>query len=281
MKSAVIIGAGQMGRAAASLLNLNNIRLLAFGDNDPGKWDDDSVPVVSVEAAVRMMLDEIIIGVLGSDRASELAAQVRTLGYCGRVRFIAELYHDFDIRSRCIRKLAERIDAQKIPGAVAELGVYRGDTAWQLNEAMPGRQLYLFDTFEGFDEADVAAEKMRSLSGAQTGRFSDTSEELVLGRMPHPEKCILRRGYFPETAEGLENERYAFVSMDADLYLPTLAGLEYFFPRLSAGGVIVLHDFDNSQFAGVGKAVEEYEAQNGPLRSVPLGDLHGSLVIIK
>ena len=104
--------------------------------------------------------------------------------------------------------------------------------------------------------------------------------------MLHPENCVIKNGYFPETAEGLEDETFAFVSLDPDLYAPVLSGLEFFYPRLSGGGVIVVHDYDNKQFEGVRRAVFEFEQEllsrgEGPLALVPLGDLHGSCVIIK
>lgn len=36
---------------------------------------------------------------------------------------------------------------------------------------------------------------------------------------------------------------FTFVSVDCDLYALTKAGLEFFFPRLSKGGMIICHDF--------------------------------------
>ena len=90
----------------------------------------------------------------------------------------------------------------------------------------------------------------------------------------------MRRGYFPETAEGLE-ETFALVSLDADLYAPTLAGLRWFYPRMARGGMILLHDYNSSQFDGVRRAVKEYEDEAERLALVPLCDLHGTAVIVK
>jgi O-methyltransferase len=47
--------------------------------------------------------------------------------------------------------------------------------------------------------------------------------------MKYKENCIVRKGYFPETAEDLEDE-FVFVSIDADLYEPIYNGLCYFYP---------------------------------------------------
>ena len=46
---------------------------------------------------------------------------------------------------------------------------------------------------------------------------------------------IVRQGYVPETLNGLEDERFAFVLLDLDLYKPTLASLEFFYGRIHPG----------------------------------------------
>lgn len=283
MNRVIIIGAGQMGRTLAELININRNEIIAFGDNDESKWTAASAnpPVVSVEKAVSMEPDTVFIGVLGEERTEALTRQIRELGYSGEIRLLRDVHNLFDIRSRSIRLLASEIIASGVPGDVAELGVYKGDTAWQLNELFPDRRLYIFDTFEGFDERDVNTEKRLKVSGAQEKDFADTSVEAVMNRLPHRNMATVRKGYFPETAQGLENLKFAFVSLDADLYEPTLSGLEYFYPRLEAGGAIVIHDYNNRRFAGVKLAVEEYEKKTGTLRKVPLADLHGSCVIVK
>lgn len=308
MKKVVIIGAGQMGRAVRRMLNPGKMEFLGFADNDSSKWTEGYEKpgsggcvaagdvnggdrVFPVKYAVEMNPDIIIISVLGADRARSLKEQIKVCRFYGEILFLNELKDVFDIRSRCIIELAERI--AKIPGAIGELGVYKGHTAALLNGLFPDRKLYLFDTFEGFDERDIAAEQQGSsvrpdgrLSYAKPGDFSDTSLEAVLAGMPYPGQCIPRKGFFPDTAAGLAHVRFALVSIDPDLYAPALAGLRFFYERLNPGGAIVLHDYNNLQFEGIKKAVAKFEeelaaAGQPPLKLVPLGDLHGSCVIIK
>ena len=147
-----------------------------------------------------------------------------------------------------------------------------------INHYWPERKLYLFDTFEGFDERDAEADRAGKFSTA-TEDFSRTSEELVLRKMEHPDKCIIRKGWFPETAEGID-DKFCFVSLDADLYQPILAGLEYFYPRLSHGGVIMVHDFNNKLYNGVRQAVREFSDKNS-VGYVCLPDECGTAVIVK
>ncbi|MEI3169119.1 MAG: hypothetical protein V8S58_15145 [Lachnospiraceae bacterium] len=55
----------------------------------------------------------------------------------------------------------------------------------------------------------------------------------------------------------------------------------YFYPRLSSSGMILLHDYNNTQFRGCKEAVRQYEQTATPLLLVPLCDLHGTAVILK
>ena len=302
MKKIVIAGAGQMGMAAARIMDPNNAQLLGFADNDAEKWTlpdgsyPDTIttgsrpPVFSIQTAVDLAPDEFLISPLDKERARAIAEQLKLCRFYGDVVQLRDMYADFDIRSTCIRELAHRISEfpgeAEVPGAIAELGVYQGDTAWQMNYYMPDRQFYLFDTFEGFSESDIATEKAYALSRASAGEFADTSVGAVMERMPHPEMCRVRKGHFSETAAGLTHSVFAFVSLDADLYEPTMAGLEFFYPRLNEGGVMIIHDYNSARFRGVRQAVKEYEKKlinsgGAPLKLVPLGDLHGSCVIIK
>ena len=283
MERIVILGAGQFGLAALSLLNMENLEVCAFGDNSPRLWGQNirSIPVLSVEEAIGFCPNLVLISVADENRSQSLAAQARSLGFAGRLLFMHELRQYFDVRSAVLLRLGESLKKRGIPGSLAELGVYKGDTARTINALFPDRPLYLFDTFEGFDARDVEKEKAQGFSQAEKGEFSDTSPEAVLSRLPFPERAIVRQGYFPETAAGLEAERFALVSLDADLFAPILAGLEFFYPRLNPGGAILLHDFDSRRFPGAGKAVEAYEKAHGPLPLVPLCDLHGSAVIVR
>ena len=46
--------------------------------------------------------------------------------------------------------------------------------------------------------------------------------------MPFPDHCIPVKGFFPESAKGIEDS-FVLVSLDADLYDPIYAGLHFFF----------------------------------------------------
>ena len=95
-----------------------------------------------------------------------------------------------------------------------------------------------------------------------------------------PEKAVVRQGLFPATAAGLETERFCLVSLDVDLEESSYAGLCWFLPRMSEGGYLLLHDYNNPRLPGVKRAVERWEAERGRLRTVPLCDVNGTLAIL-
>ena len=182
-------------------------------------------------------------------------------------------------RMMSLKLAANRIVQKNVPGAIAELGVYRGELAAVLNRLFADRTLYLFDTFEGFSDNDLSDGQERKHSRAAAGDFKDTSLEMVISRMAHPEKIVVCKGYFPDTTEGLE-DTFALVSLDVDLYKPTIAGLQYFYPRLSRGGCIFVHDYNNRRFNGVRTAVEEFLDMTGaPIVQLP--DLAGTIIVAK
>jgi len=170
-------------------------------------------------------------------------------------------------------------ELQSADGAVAELGVYQGGFARYIDQAFPARKFYLFDTFEGFDQRDVKREQDKGFSdGSQ--RFDDTSVEMVLKQMKEPGRCIIRKGFFPDTFAGLENERFSFVSLDADLYEPIHSGLVHFYPRLVQNGVIMIHDYNNSNYPGCREAVQDF-CKKSCIPYVPVPDIGGTVVIRK
>ena len=282
MGTIILLGAGQMGQAAYRLVNRAHYTVTAFADNNPALWGGTlcGCPILSVEDAAARAPDGFLIAVAGQDRTEALRAQLRALGYAGEVRALSEYMEALDIRGAVLSLLAERME--HLPGAVAELGVYRGDFAALLSRAFPRRTLYLFDTFEGFDPRDVGAEAEKGYSRAAEGAFANTSVDAVLSKLAAPENAVVRKGYFPETAAGLDPDlRFCLVSLDADLYTPTLSGLRWFYPRLAPGGVLLVHDYWNARFSGVRAAVEAFEAERGRLLVLPVGDLHGSAMVVR
>ena len=176
------------------------------------------------------------------------------------------------VRLKTLEAISMRLE--NVAGATAELGVNRGAFARWINELLPDRTIYLFDTFAGFDP-----EESRDCGAGFREAHRNTTVETVLAALPHPEKAVIRPGLFPETAVGLDAERFALVSLDADLETSTLEGLDFFMPRINKGGYLLLHDYNDPKLPGVRKALERWETEHGKVLAVPLCDVNGTLVI--
>ena len=213
--------------------------------------------------------------ILGTELLSALIPKQRLVTtpaqlHCGRLPE-QELSNDY-IRLATLELLTRRLES--VPGAAAELGVYRGFFARCINHLLPNRKLYLFDSFEGFAEDACASESFQAA-------HRNTAVDKVLSILPHPETVTVKPGFFPESLDGLE-ERFCLVSLDVDFYQTTLDGLRYFWPRLERGGYLLLHDWGSPDLPGVRQALQEYEAEIcSPIPACPLCDVGGTLVLCK
>ena len=172
----------------------------------------------------------------------------------------------------------ERIKQDNIEGSFAELGVYKGETAKIIRESAKGRQLFLFDTFAGFDDKDLDVEPSNETK-YNTKNFSDITLDDVKLFVGNDQNIKYVKGYFPESLTKEHDTKYAFINLDADLYKPTKAALEYFYPRLSNAGVIIIHDY-NHNWQGNRKAVDEF-VNTIPETIIEITDWKGSAMIIK
>ncbi|MBR3722267.1 MAG: hypothetical protein IKN12_05815 [Selenomonadaceae bacterium] len=191
-----------------------------------------------------------------------------------------------DRRVIWLASFAQYAKSATMPGNVAECGVNCGEFAYYINKYFADKKLYLFDTFDGFASKDLEAERslgerafLESLFNT-CDCFKVASLDIVKKRMPHLQKCEFHVGYFPASAEGID-DNFCFVNLDTDLYQPILAGLEFFFPKMVDGGVILVHDYFNSSLPGVQKAIVDFENKSGTrLHKFPIAD-YCSLAIVK
>ncbi|MGD2133817.1 MAG: TylF/MycF/NovP-related O-methyltransferase [Maricaulaceae bacterium] len=164
-------------------------------------------------------------------------------------------------------------------GDYAEVGTYQGNFGRMIFKRMtPAAKYFCFDTFEGFDDRDMKAED----DGVRQ-QFTDTSLEKVRQAITGgaaDDNLVLRKGFFPDTFKGLGDRVWRFVLLDPDLYAPIKAGLELFWPKMTPGGLIMIHDYLNPGFAGARKAVDEYFLPRG-IRPMVWPDVAGTALVVR
>ena len=137
-------------------------------------------------------------------------------------------------------------------GGTAECGVYRGSSSWLICNNSGGKAHYCFDSFEGLSEPDQcdgeywAKADLNSPESVANDRLADFSNVYILA------------GWIPTRFDDVESNEFSFVHIDVDLYAPTKASLEFFYPRLVDGGIIVMDDYGFETCPGARRAADEY-----------------------
>lgn len=168
---------------------------------------------------------------------------------------------------------AKYIADAKVPGAVVECGVAKGAQIGMMSRALrdanDARRFHLFDSFEGIPMAgpkdteqpgigaiqhDVNAplcERLKS-SGVSSCSAEQVAENLrkwgCVGDFQYHE------GWFQDTVPDFA-EPIALLRLDGDLYESTMVCLEYLYPLVALGGLVVIDDY---ALGGCATAVNEY-----------------------
>lgn len=277
MNNVIIFGTAGTGQKIYNKVK-NEENVIYFTDNNEKLWGSeyDGIKIINPQELMRVDFDYIHIGSMCGMKA--ISKQLEAMGIPKY-----KLRNDMALvqtRSRILflENVAKLAYKRGLHGSVAEAGVYKGEYAKEINRCFPDRKLYLFDTFEGFVAADIKEEKRQS--HIEADYLKNTSLNIVMNCMPYKEMCIVKKGFFPDTTKDVEDS-FVYVSLDMDLYKPTLEGIRYFYPRLVTGGIIAIHDFFSDAYPNIEQAVFEYEKEIGAnLNLVPVGD-DISIAIIK
>lgn len=155
----------------------------------------------------------------------------------------------------------KRLCAQAPYGMLAEVGVYKGGSLKYLAQNFPNRHFFGFDTFQGLPE-----EKWQEGEPHKPGDFSDTSLESVKSYIARPNVTLVA-GLFPDSAADFQALPFSFVHVDTDFYQSVRDCIEWFYPRLSEGGIMVFDDYQWPNCPGVQRALKDTGMHYQPTRA--------------
>jgi hypothetical protein len=173
------------------------------------------------------------------------------------------------------------ISQTRIPGDIVECGVWKGGSMMAVARTLLGegdrkRDLYLFDTFEGMTDPtghDVTADGETATALLNSTARSEDRESLwciahkdgvrvAMESTHYPiDRIHLIQGRVEETVPAKAPDRIALLRLDTDWYESTRHEMEYLYPRLERGGVLIVDDYGH--WMGARKAVDEYLALTG------------------
>lgn len=159
-------------------------------------------------------------------------------------------------------------------GWIVELGVYKGGSLAYLAKNFPNRDIVGFDTFEGLPKEHWTVAEIH-----QPGDFSDNSYWAVKEflQLQGIKNVDLLKGFFPSigthfnlSSRGMNDrdvKKYSFVHVDFDFYKGIKSAIEFYYPILEPGGIMVFDDYEWPNCPGVKKALDESGLKYQPTRA--------------
>lgn len=180
-------------------------------------------------------------------------------------------YNNFSQDRKFILKEFGRF-VSSFEGDIAECGSYQGASAYYLAKTNPKTTIHCIDSFEGLSSPSqddiVNSPEHRPW---QTGDLSSPLE-VITKNLANFTNVKIYKGWIPDVFADLTERKYKLVHIDVDLYEPTKASVEYFFPRMISGGIMILDDYGSLLCPGAKKAADEYFDRIGlPVLLFPSG----------
>jgi len=170
-------------------------------------------------------------------------------------------------RDRFRRLVREFERTLALDGHVAECGCFRGLSSFLLcsrlrqhDARFDGSGYEIYDSFCGLsdpqpeDAVPPDADEI-VVHSLKARNFAFPLEEVQRALAAFP-RISYGAGWIPGAFPN-DERRYRFAHIDVDLYQPTKASLEYFWPRRVRGGAMVCDDYN---WGGAKRAVEEFAA---------------------
>ena len=168
-----------------------------------------------------------------------------------------------------------------VPGDVVEFGCYKADTSvlyQKLLESMGhggsissenqanqiGQKiLWLYDSFEGLP-AKTREDNSAAGDAFQAGKLLVTKREVIekfkkMGlKLPK-----IKKAFFDDLDIIYDiPEKISYAFLDGDLYQSIKTSLRLVTEKMSPGGVIIVHDYNNPELPGSARAVDEWLKSN-------------------
>lgn len=171
--------------------------------------------------------------------------------------------------------LFNRLERDRVPGAVVEFGTYFGHWMQVLAEMQErrgwSREFWGFDSFEGLPEPDKELNPQVWTKGMYTAPFDEVKARLQVDKRPW---IKLVKGWFSDTliqSPAVDVADVAYARVDGDLYESCVDCLRYLEPRLADGSILVFDDWQFSVNHGETRAFREWVEKGVPFRFEYLG----------
>lgn len=153
--------------------------------------------------------------------------------------------------------------ASRLDGDTVECGVFEGASSHLICTALQhrgGHRHHVFDSFAGLSEPGPADAPISAQVPAWRAGDLAAPLETVRANLREFPGVVYHPGWIPDRFHEVADRRFSFVHIDVDLHQPTRDALEFFYPRLVRGGMLVCDDYGSLQCAGARRACDEFMA---------------------
>ena len=157
------------------------------------------------------------------------------------------------VRMRNLRHLVERAIEGGVPGDLIETGVWRGGACIYMRAILAAygdsdRKVWVADSFEGLpppDETMFPADKGDTHHIYDQLRVSiDEVKENFTQYGLLDNQVEFLQGWFKDTLATSAINQLAILRLDGDMYESTIEALDALYPKLSAGGYVIIDDYN-------------------------------------
>ena len=177
-----------------------------------------------------------------------------------------------------LRACVEDVLRNEIPGDLIETGVWRGGACILMRAILKAygisdRKVWVADSFAGLPPPSPGRFPADAGDTHHLHKQLAVSLEEVKGNFERygllDDQVHFLRGWFRDTLPSAPITKLAVLRLDGDMYESTMDSLESLYPKLSAGGYLIVDDF--GAIPSCRQAVHDYRAAHGitePIREI-------------
>jgi len=164
----------------------------------------------------------------------------------------------------------EQVIRDEIPGDFIETGVWRGGGCIFMRAALKAyaekeRLVWVADSFQGLPKPDSRFKQDEGDKFWTMNHMLGVSVEQVKSNFSRygllDDRVRFLKGWFKDTLPGAPIDKLAMLRLDGDMYSSTMDALVNLYPKLSAGGFVIIDDY-GANFDACCNAVNDFRSSN-------------------
>lgn len=143
-----------------------------------------------------------------------------------------------------------------LDGDVADAGVWEGGSTYILASVLADKIIHAFDSWDGLPEPTKEDLVELDEQPMQRGWGKCNPPKELLKKFG--DRVVLHKGWFCDTLDVVSDKKFCLVHIDCDQYRSVKECVEFFYPRMVKGGIMIFDDYGFVLTPGATKAVDDF-----------------------